>query len=403
MTQHQTTLATIVCLETGKALQEATAEVAYANAYVQWYAEEARRLQGRTWPHAHGLSMTLRSPLGVVAAITPWNFPLAMITRKSAPAIAAGCTVVVKPAEETPLSALALAGLAQQAQIPPGVLNIIPTNQPAAIGELLTTHPAIAKVSFTGSTEIGKTLYQQASYGLKRLTLELGGDAPFIVEKTANIPEAVQGAMIAKFRNAGQSCIAANRFLVHQDCLEQFTQQFINAATQYVVGDPIQPTTQMGPLIHSEAVNRLHEYLETATQQGGNILLDGRCNGRNNAPSPNFLSPTILHTPAGQLPNLPIEIFGPIARISPYAELEEALSTANDTPYGLAAYLYSQDQKAIWHANKTLQFGLIGVNTGYLSHVSVPFGGQKASGFGKEGGHWGIDEYSDTKYIAWNP
>ena len=399
--KHSDALTNLLQVEAGKSLGDARSEVAYANSFVEWYAQEALRIHGRTL--AHGLtgaqvaSFTIQEPIGVVAAITPWNFPLAMVTRKAAAALAAGCTLILKPAEDTPLIALALGQLALAAGLPAGVLNIVPTQSPAAIGELLSTHPDIAKLSFTGSTQVGKILGSQAAATTKRLSLELGGNAPFIVDQSAQIEDAIQGALVAKFRNNGQSCVAANRFFVHSTHYDTFVARLVKAAKAYIVGATDRPNTELGPLIHPQAVTRIHTLIEDALSKGAHLLVDGR----QHVLGPCFLKPTVLGAVTDTMRITQEEIFGPVVAVQSFDLLEEALVRANATTYGLAAYVYAQDSKAIWQATQTLGAGMIGINTGRVSHASTPFGGIKASGWGKEGGHWGLEEFMETKYVAW--
>lgn len=394
-------LAIILTTEQGKPLAEAKGEIRYGASFVEWFAEEARRVYGDVIP-SHGKDlriMTIRQPIGVAAAITPWNFPNAMITRKVAPALAAGCTVVIKPAEDTPLSALALAVLAEEAGFPAGVLNIITTSQPAAVGKELTDNPLVRKLSFTGSTQIGKLLMAQSAGTVKKLSLELGGNAPFIVFDDADLDAAVAGAIAAKYRNAGQTCVCANRMYAQAGIYEKFTQKLAEAAQQLNLGNGMDAGVEIGPLINAKAMEKVDSLLKDATSKGAIVLTGGKA--RSLPGKGSFYEPTVL---TNVLPSMEIsseEIFGPIAPVIKFETEEEVIHMANDTPFGLASYFYGRDYARIWRVAEALEYGMVGINTGMISTAVAPFGGIKQSGFGREGSKYGMDDFLVMKYLCW--
>ncbi|MFT6319303.1 MAG: succinate-semialdehyde dehydrogenase/glutarate-semialdehyde dehydrogenase [Granulosicoccus sp.] len=394
-------LAILLTTEQGKPLAEAKGEIRYGASFVEWFAEEARRVYGDVIP-SHGKSlriMTIRQPIGVAAAITPWNFPNAMITRKVAPALAAGCTVVIKPAEDTPLSALALAALAEAAGFPPGVLNIITTRQPAVVGKELTDNPLVRKLSFTGSTPIGKLLMAQSAGTVKKLSLELGGNAPFIVFDDADLDAAVAGAIASKYRNAGQTCVCANRLYAQAGIYEEFTQRLAEAASQLSLGNGADPGVEIGPLINTQAMEKVERLIKDAIEKGAKVLTGGK--SKTVIGNGSFFEPTVL---TNVLPNMEIsseEIFGPIAPVIKFETEEEVIEMANDTPFGLAAYFYGRDYARIWRVAEALEYGMVGINTGMISTAVAPFGGIKQSGFGREGSKYGMDDFLVMKYLCW--
>ncbi|KLU82470.1 hypothetical protein MAPG_01542 [Magnaporthiopsis poae ATCC 64411] len=399
MMENVEDLATIITLENGKPLADSRTEVAYAASFFEWFSEEAPRIYGDTIQAsnpAHRL-MTLREPVGVCGIIAPWNFPAAMITRKVGPALAAGCTLVIKAPAEAPLSALALAELAQRAGIPAGVVNVITTleNTPA-VGHVMTTHPIVKKVSFTGSTGVGKLLMSQSSSTLKKLSFELGGNAPFIVFDDADLDAALQGFIASKFRLSGQTCVCANRILVHRAVYDKFLQMAVDAVSKFVVGDGFGEKTTHGPLIHARAVAKVDEHVKDAVAKGARVVLGGK--PRTDL-GPNYFDITVL---ADLKPGMRIcseETFGPVAPFFAFETEEEALSLANDTDVGLAGYFFSRDVNRCWRVAEALEVGMVGVNTGVISDPAAPFGGIKESGFGREGSKYGIDEYLTTKMV----
>lgn len=396
--QHQDDLARIMTLEQGKPLAEARGEIVYAASYIEWFAEEAKRAYGEVipTPASDRRVLVLRQPVGVCAAITPWNFPAAMITRKAGPALAAGCTMVVKPSELTPLSALALGELALRAGIPAGVLNIV-VGDASAIGEVFTTHPAVRKLSFTGSTRVGRTLMEQAAPTIKKLSLELGGNAPFIVFDDADLDAAVSGAIASKYRNAGQTCVCTNRFLVQAGVYDAFASKLAEAVKGLKVGNGLDEGVVQGPLINEAAVQKVDSLLNDARTQGAQVLVGGQAHPLGGL----WYSPTVVTgvTPAMQIFNE--EIFGPVAPLIRFETEEEAVAMANDTIFGLASYLYSRDAARIWRVSETLEYGMVGINTGLISTEVAPFGGIKQSGQGREGSRHGLDDYTELKYLAW--
>lgn len=394
---HHQDLARIMTLEQGKPLAEAAEEILYGANYIEWYAEEGKRVYGDTIPMAQPDQriVVLKEPVGVCAAITPWNFPSSMIARKAAPALAAGCPLVVKPASQTPLSALALAFLAEEAGIPPGVFNVI-TGAAHAIGAELSANPLVRKLSFTGSTAVGKLLMRDCAATVKKISLELGGHAPFIVFDDADIDEAVLGAMASKYRNSGQTCVCANRFFVQKGVYEPFTTQLIAAVQALRVGSGFEEGVQQGPLIDDAAVMKMEEQVNDAVAKGARIACGGK---RIDSPG-SFFEPTVLLDATTDMLITHEETFGPVAPIFVFTDDREAVALANDTPYGLAAYCYSRDIKRIWRTAEALDYGMVGINTGRMSSEAAPFGGVKESGIGREGSRYGIEEYLELKYLC---
>ncbi|MCL2161497.1 MAG: NAD-dependent succinate-semialdehyde dehydrogenase [Betaproteobacteria bacterium] len=393
---HADDLARIMTLEQGKPLAEARGEILYGASFAKWFAEEGRRAYGEIIPPPQRgrRILVLREPIGVCAAITPWNFPCAMIVRKTAPALAAGCPIVLKPAESTPFSALALAELAQRAGIPPGVFNVVLGNPPD-IGKAFAAHPAIRKLSFTGSTRTGRILLAQAAEQIQKVTLELGGNAPFIVFEDADFDAAVNGAIAAKFRNAGQVCIAVNRILVHETLFARFTERFAARAAALKVGNGLDPDTDIGPLINAAAVERITALIAEAKADGAKIHAGGQTHKLGGL----YFEPTVITQTKPQSRLWREELFGPIVTIVPFRDEAEALRLANDTEYGLASYFYCRDLGKLFRAAEGLQFGMVGVNTPVISGECAPFGGIKASGFGREGSSHGIDDYLEFKTV----
>ncbi|MEZ6960583.1 MULTISPECIES: NAD-dependent succinate-semialdehyde dehydrogenase [unclassified Aeromonas] len=398
ITAHADELARIMTCEQGKPLAEAKGEVAYGASFIQWFSEEGKRAYGRTIPGFSGdrRLATIKQPVGVVAAITPWNFPIAMITRKAGPALAAGCTIVIKPAAETPLCALALAALAEEAGIPAGVINIITSHQAAAVGDELCQNPVVRKLSFTGSTRIGKLLMRQCADTMKRVSLELGGNAPFIVFDDADLDAAVAGALASKYRNAGQTCVCANRILVQSSVYDAFAEKLTAAVKAFKVGDGMSEGTQIGPLINPAAASKVAELVNQARDAGARVLLGGEAHPA----GPLFYQPTILGEVKGDNPILQEEIFGPVAPLVRFDSEEQAIALANDTPYGLAAYFYGRDIARVWRVAERLEYGMVGINEGIISTELAPFGGIKESGLGREGAAEGLEEYLETKYLC---
>jgi succinate-semialdehyde dehydrogenase/glutarate-semialdehyde dehydrogenase len=394
--EHSRALAELMTRECGKPLAESIAEVRYGNSFIRWSAEEARRLQGEVIPtdQADRRLLVLRQPLGVVAAITPWNFPFSMITRKVAPALAAGCTVVLKPSEETPLTALALAALAHEAGFPPGVLNVITTTDAKGIGEVLTTHPLVRKVTFTGSTAVGKQLMAKAAGTVKKVSLELGGNAPFIVFDDADLEAAVEGAMASKFRNAGQTCVCANRILMQRGIADRLIPLLTDRMNALRIGHGLEAGTQVGPLISDKAVAKVERLVADAVAKGAQVLTGGKRSGKR------AFHPTLI---AGITPDMACfqeEVFGPVAPVTVFDTEEEAIALANDTPYGLAAYVYIRDLARSWRMGEGLEYGMVGLNTGLISTAVAPFGGVKESGIGREGSRHALEEFTEMKYFA---
>lgn len=396
--EHQSDLAAIITQESGKPLAESMGEVAYGASFIQWFAEEGKRTYGDVIPTTakDRRLQTLKQPVGVCAAITPWNFPVAMITRKVAPALAAGCTIVVKPAEATPLSALALVSLAQEAGIPDGVINVITASHGAGVGKVLCDSPDVRKLSFTGSTAVGKILIRQCADTVKRVSMELGGNAPFIVFDDADIDAAVEGAMASKFRNAGQTCVCANRILVQSGVYNTFAEKFANAMSNLKVGNGLEPRNQIGPLINRAALDKVESHIRDALILGARRLTGGTSHSLGGL----FYQPTVLAdvTPAMRIASE--ETFGPVAPLFRFEDEAEAIAMANDTEYGLAAYFYSRDIHRCLRVSEALEYGMVGVNEGVISNEVAPFGGVKTSGLGREGSRQGIEEYLDTKYVC---
>ncbi|WP_372379510.1 NAD-dependent succinate-semialdehyde dehydrogenase [Vibrio natriegens] len=389
-------LARIMTLEQGKPVAEAKGEIIYGASFIQWFAEEAKRTYGDTIPTPAGSKrlMTIKQPIGIAAAITPWNFPTAMITRKAAPALAAGCSFIVKPANQTPLSAYAIAELAYQAGLPKALLVVVNNHSSVAIGDLFCQHPDIQKLSFTGSTGVGSQLIKQCADTIKRTSMELGGNAPFIVFDDADIDEAVKGAIASKFRNAGQTCVCANRFYVQDAVYDQFVEKFKAAVAELKVGNGIEPGVTIGPLIDSKAKAQVMGYIETAVAQGANVAFGGDDLGGL------YVQPTILTDVTQDMDIVQTELFGPVAPIIRFSNDEELVTLANDTIYGLASYFYTNTLTRAFSIAEKLEYGMVGVNEGIISNEVAPFGGVKQSGFGREGAKQGIDEYLNIKYIC---
>lgn len=395
--EHQDDLALLMTSEQGKPLAEARGEIAYAASFFEWFAEEGKRAYGDIIPspQTDRRLLVIKQAVGVCAAITPWNFPAAMITRKLGPAMAAGCTMVFKPAEQTPLTALALAALGEQAGVPPGVFNVV-TGDPVTIGGELTANPVVRKLSFTGSTEVGRLLMQQCAPTLKKLSLELGGNAPFIVFDDADLDAAVDGAMVSKYRNAGQTCVCANRFLVQAGIYDAFAAKLAEKVASLKVGNGLEEGINQGPLIDEAAVCKVETLVADAVSQGAKVVGGG---GRHELGG-TFYKPTVL---TGVLPQMRVareEIFGPVAPLFRFEEEAEAIQMANDTEFGLAAYFYARDLGRVWRVSEALEYGMVGVNTGLVSTEVAPFGGVKQSGLGREGSRYGLDEYLEIKYIS---
>ena len=395
---NQEDLARLMTLEQGKPLAESRGEVAYGASFIEWFAEEGKRIAGEVIPAptTDKRLVVIQQGVGVTAAITPWNFPIAMITRKVAPALAAGCTSVVKPAEATPLCALAIAELALRAGIPAGVLNVVTTARPTVVGEVLTSSPIVRKLSFTGSTAVGKRLMAQCAPTVKRLSLELGGNAPFIVFNDADLDAAVKGALASKYRNAGQTCVCANRLLVQDEVYEAFTAKLVAAVAALQVGHGMTEGTQIGPLINEAAVNKVEHLVADAIRKGAQVAWGGT----RHTLGGNFYTPTVLTEATPDMALAQEEIFGPVAPIFRFKTDEQAIALANDTRAGLAAYFYSRDIGRVWRVAEQLEYGMVGINEGLISNEMAPFGGVKESGIGREGSHHGIDEYLQIKYLC---
>ncbi|MCB1519986.1 MAG: NAD-dependent succinate-semialdehyde dehydrogenase [Hyphomicrobiaceae bacterium] len=394
---HADELAMILTREQGKPLAEAKGEILYGAGFVEFFAEEAKRIHGETIPSpkSDARIVVIKQPIGVVGAITPWNFPNAMITRKVTPALAAGCTAVVKPAEDTPLSALALAALAEAAGIPKGVFNVVTATDPAPVGEELTGNPLVRMITFTGSTEIGKLLMEKASRTVKRVSLELGGNAPFIVFDDADLDKAVAGAMASKYRNAGQTCVCANRIYVQSGIYDAFAERLAAEVAKLKVGSGVEPGVTQGPLINEDAVLKVEAHIADAVAKGARIMVGGR----RHAKSGTFFEPTIL---TGVTPDMQVareETFGPVAPLFKFDDEAEVIRLANATQFGLAAYFYARDIGRVWRVAEALEFGMVGINEGMISTELAPFGGVKESGLGREGSHHGIEEFVEMKYL----
>ena len=398
MLDHQEDLAVLMTLEQGKPLAEARGEITYAASFIEWFAEEAKRVYGDVIPphQADKRIVVMKEPVGVCAAITPWNFPAAMITRKASAALAAGCTMVIKPASQTPFSALALCELAERAGIPAGVLNVV-TGSAQVIGAGLTASPVIRKLSFTGSTAIGKQLMRECAGTMKKLSLELGGNAPFIVFDDADLDAAVEGAIISKYRNTGQTCVCANRILVQDGVYQAFADKLGRAvAAQLKVGNGLESGVTQGPLIDEAAVAKVEEHIADALSKGARIVLGGQRHELGGT----FFQPTILTQVTPEMAVAREETFGPVAPLFRFSTEQDAIRIANDTEFGLASYFYSRDMGRIWRVSEALQYGMVGINTGLISTEIAPFGGMKESGLGREGSKYGIEEYLEIKYLC---
>jgi succinate-semialdehyde dehydrogenase/glutarate-semialdehyde dehydrogenase len=394
---NQDDLATLMTLEQGKPLAESKSEVAYGAAFLEWFGEEAKRTYGDTIPsHARDKRLVvIKQAIGVVGSITPWNFPIAMITRKVGPALAAGCTVVAKPASQTPFSALALAVLAERAGVPKGVLNIV-TGSAAEIGGELTANPTVRKISFTGSTEVGKILMAQCAGTVKKISLELGGNAPFIVFDDADLDAAVEGAIISKYRNTGQTCVCANRLLVQSSVYDAFAERLVRAVGKLKVGPGLEDGVTQGPLIDDAAVHKVESHIQDAVSKGARIVAGGATLGAGRR----FFAPTVLTNVTPDMAIAREETFGPVAPLLRFNTEAEAIALANATEYGLAAYFYGRDIGRVWRVAEALEYGIVGINTGLISTEVAPFGGMKESGIGREGSKYGIEEYLEMKYLC---
>ena len=397
MMENQEDLAVLMTTEQGKPMTEARGEVAYAASFFEWFAEEGKRMYGDVIPShlADRRIVVIKEPVGVCAAITPWNFPAAMITRKAGPALAAGCTIVIKPAGATPFSALALCELVERAGIPPGVINVV-TGSSSEIGQELTSNDKVRKLTFTGSTEIGKKLMEQCAGSIKKISLELGGNAPFIVFEDADIEEAVVGAMQSKYRNSGQTCVCANRLLVHDKVYDEFSEKLSKAVAEMKVGDGFGEGIEQGPLIDIAAIEKVESHILDAVDKGAMVA----AGGSRHALGGTFFQPTVLTNVNITMHVANEETFGPVAPLFRFNSDEEAVKMANDTEFGLAAYLYSRDIGRIWRVSESLEYGIVGINTGIISTEVAPFGGMKESGIGREGSKYGLDEYVEIKYLC---
>jgi succinate-semialdehyde dehydrogenase/glutarate-semialdehyde dehydrogenase len=400
MLEHRDDLALLLTTEQGKPLAEARLEIEYAASFLEWFGEEAKRVYGDTIPTymQDRRVVVIKEPVGVTAGITPWNFPSAMITRKAAPAIAAGCTMVLKPAEQTPLSALAVAKLAEEAGLPAGVFNVVTGNadDAPAIGGQMTSNPIVRKLGFTGSTEVGKLLMEQCARQVKKVSLELGGNAPFVVFDDADLDEAVAGAVLCKYRNSGQTCISANRILVQDSVHDEFLRRLTVAVTALKVGAGTEPDVLVGPLIDEQALAKVERHVADALNGGAEVVTGGGRHARGHT----FFQPTVLTGVTTSMVMTAEETFGPVAGVGRFATEQEAVEVANATPYGLAAYFYSRDVGRIWRVSEALEYGIVGINTGFISTEVAPFGGMKESGIGREGSKYGIEEWLELKYLA---
>ncbi|HEC2552932.1 TPA: NADP-dependent succinate-semialdehyde dehydrogenase [Raoultella ornithinolytica] len=397
MMANQDDLARLMTLEQGKPLAEAKGEIGYAASFIEWFAEEGKRIYGDTIPghQADKRLIVIKQPIGVTAAITPWNFPAAMITRKAGPALAAGCTMVLKPASQTPFSALALAELARRAGIPDGVFNVV-TGSASAVGNELTGNPLVRKLSFTGSTEIGRQLMAQCAQDIKKVSLELGGNAPFIVFDDADLDKAVEGAMASKFRNAGQTCVCANRLYVQDGVYARFAEKLQQAVEQLHLGDGLQAGVTTGPLIDEKAIAKVQEHIADAVGKGARVITGGKVD----ALGGNFFQPTILVDVPDGAKVAKEETFGPLAPLFRFTDEADVIRQANDTEFGLAAYFYARDLSRVFRVGEVLEYGIVGINTGLISNEVAPFGGVKASGLGREGSKYGIEDYLEIKYMC---
>jgi succinate-semialdehyde dehydrogenase / glutarate-semialdehyde dehydrogenase len=398
MLENEDGLARLLTTEQGKPLAESRTEIAYAASFYEWFGEEGKRVYGDTIPTyaADRRIVVIKDPIGVTAGITPWNFPAAMPTRKSAPALAAGCTMVLKPAEQTPLSALAIAQLGLEAGLPEGVFQIVTgaAEDAPLIGGEMTSNPVVRKLGFTGSTEVGKLLMAQCAKQIKKVSLELGGNAPFIVFDDADLDEAIGGALICKFRNSGQTCISANRIFVQDGIYDEFVSRLVDAASKLKVGNGLDSETNVGPLIEQSAIDKVERHVGDAVERGGEVILGGDGLGGL------FWQPTVITGVTADAAMSREETFGPVAGIARFTTEEQAVRAANDTPYGLAAYYYTRDMSRIWRLAEALEYGIHGINTGFISSEVVPFGGVKESGIGREGSKYGIEEWLEIKYLA---
>ena len=396
MMAHQEDLAIIMTSEQGKVLAESRGEVAYGAAFMEWFGEQAKRIDGDVIPapSSDKRVVCIKQPVGVVAAITPWNFPNAMIARKAAPALAAGCSIVIKPASETPLSALAMAELAERAGVPAGVLNVV-VGASSEIGPALTASPLVRKLTFTGSTEVGRRLEQACAATLKRTSMELGGNAPFIVFADADIDAAVQGALISKYRNSGQTCVCTNRIFVQDSIHDVFVEKLVAATAELKMGNGLDEGVQQGPLVNEKAVEDVDRLVRLSTDAGAQVALGG---ARSDL-GPCYYRPTVLTGVTSDMAVFRNEIFGPVAPVMSFADEAEAIALANDTEFGLASYFYTRDIGRVWRVSEALDYGMVGVNEGIISNEMAPFGGVKASGSGREGSKYGIDDYLEIKYI----
>jgi succinate-semialdehyde dehydrogenase/glutarate-semialdehyde dehydrogenase len=398
MMHHQDDLGRILTLEQGKPFAEAKGEIAYGAAFIEWFSEEGKRVYGDTIPapSSDKRIIVIKQPVGVVASITPWNFPNAMIARKAAAALAAGCTFVVRPAILTPLSALAMAELADRAGIPAGVFNVVVGDDSLGMGKVLTQHPDVAKFTFTGSTPVGKMLINQCATSVKKVSMELGGNAPFIVFDDADIEVAVQGALVSKYRNAGQTCVCTNRIFVQKKVLKSFTDKFTAAVAELVLGDGLSDVVSIGPMISSTAVDDVHQLVLDSIAAGAKLVHGGKRDQLGKT----FYQPTILTDVTNDMPIASNEIFGPVSPIIAFDEEEQVIAMANDTEYGLAAYFYARDIGRIWRVAEGLEFGMVGINESVISNAVAPFGGVKQSGNGREGSKYGLDDYLEIKYLC---
>lgn len=398
MMANQDDLGRILTLEQGKPFSEAKGEIAYGASFIDWFAEEGKRVYGDTIPAPSGdkRMLVIKQPVGVVASITPWNFPNAMIARKAAAALAAGCTFVVRPSPLTPLSALAMAELAERAGVPTGVLNVVVGEDAVGMGKVLTQHPDVSKFTFTGSTAVGKLLMGQTATTVKKISMELGGNAPFIVFNDADLDAAVQRAVASKYRNAGQTCICTNRILVQKDIAQAFIDKFVTAVASLKMGDGFEEGVNIGPMITSQAVDRVHKLVRETLEAGAQLVTGGQ---RSSA-GQQFYEPTILTGVTNDMSLASNEIFGPVTPIMTFDTEAEAIEIANDTEYGLAAYFYSRDIGRVWRMAEALEYGMVGINEGLISNAAAPFGGVKQSGNGREGSKYGLDDYMEIKYIC---
>ena len=398
--ENQDDLAKILTAEMGKPLAEAKGEIAYGASFIQWFAEEGRRVYGDVIPgHQEDKRIVvIKQPIGVVGSITPWNFPNAMIARKVAPALASGCTFVGRPAEKTPLSALAMAVLAERAGVPKGVLSIVTSSDSKGVGKELCTNPKVRKLTFTGSTQVGRILMQQCAHDIKKLSLELGGNAPFLVFNDADLDAAVEGAMIAKYRNSGQTCVCANRIYVQSGVAEAFTEKLADAISKLKVGNGMQDGVTIGPLIDEAGLEKVEDHISDAVSKGAKIQTGGKRSGLGGT----FFEPTLLSEVSAGMKVLSEETFGPVAPVITFETVEEAIELANNTEFGLAAYFYARDISTVWRVAEELESGMVGINTGLVSTAEAPFGGVKSSGLGREGSKYGIEDFLEQKYLCYS-